>query len=151
MDRPMLTAVLIASLAGVLAGGGGVLLATGKARSNKHDADIEGERTMAVAAAASAGRDAVTAALAPALVEVRGLAELARAVPPFCVAGQEYDEAACMAHAVCTRAGLGAAEAVGCDRALNAWESERRIEVVEAGGADAVRRDERRRDYERRK
>ena len=151
MESRVLTAVLIASLAGILAGGGGVLLAGKAQRANKHDAAIEAERTEAVQAASKAGADAVEAALAPALVEVRGLAELARAVPPFCVAGQEYDEAACMAHAVCTRAGLGASEAVGCDRALNAWESERRIEVVEAGGADAVRRDERRRDFEKRK
>ena len=150
MESRVLVPVLIASLAGILAGGGGVLLA-GKARTNKHDAAIEAERTEAVEAASKAGAEAVEAALAPALVEVRGLADLARAVPPFCVAGQEYDEAACMAHAVCTRAGLGASEVVGCDRALNAWESERRIEVVEAGGADAARRDERRRDFEKRK
>jgi hypothetical protein len=150
MESRVLVPVLIASLAGILAGGGGVLLA-GKARTNKHDAAIEAAQAQQVEAASKAGAEAVEAALAPALVEVRGLAELARAVPPFCQEGERYSESACMAYWTCTRAGLGSGEAVGCDRAVNTWEGERQIHVIEAGGADAALRADRRRDFEKRK
>lgn len=152
LERPMLTAVLIASLAGVLAGGGGVLLASRADRTTKHDADMEEARADAVEAASKAGAEAVEQALAPALVQVEGLAEIARSVPPFCVAGPAYSEAACVAYYVCARSSLGAGEqAVGCDRALNTWESERQIAVIEAGDADEERRRERRADFGRRK
>lgn len=148
----MLTAVLIASLAGVLAGGGGVLLATGKARTTKHDAAMEQARASQVEAAARAGAEAVSEAMAPTLVQVEALSELARSVPPFCQESPAYSESACVAYYVCSRASLGAGgEAVGCDRALNTWESERQIAVIEADQADAARREERRRDFGRRK
>ena len=148
----MLIAVLAASLAGVLAGGGGVLLAGKAARSNKHDAAMEQARTAQVEAAARAGAEAVSEAMAPTLVQVEALSELARSVPPFCQESPAYSESACVAYYVCSRSALGAGgEAVGCDRALNTWESERQIAVIEADQADAARREERRRDFGRRK
>jgi hypothetical protein len=153
MERPMLTAILVASLAGIVAGGGLVLGVQSGQRASKHDAEIEQARTDALAAAATAGADAAREGLAPELARVDALAEQASRLPAYCEDGQLYDEAACMAWAVCTRAGLtqDGGQAVGCDRALNAWESERQIEVIEADEADAARREERRRTYERRK
>lgn len=152
MGRPMLTAGLVGLLVGVVATGGGALLLTGKDRSNKHDAAIEAARTEAVEAASKAGAEAVEQAMAPALVQVESLAALAKSVPPFCTAGPGYSEAACVAYYVCARSSLGAGEqAVGCDRALNTWESERQIAVIEAGDADEDRRRERRADFGRRK
>jgi hypothetical protein len=75
MESRVLTAVLIASLAGILAGGGGVLLATKGDRANKHDAAMEQARASQVEAAARAGAEAVSEAMAPTLVQVTGLAE----------------------------------------------------------------------------
>ena len=149
----MLTAIALSLLGGAILGGGGVLVATRGDRANKHDAAMEEARAEAMDAAASAGKEAVTAALAPALVELEGMRELARQVPAYCLSGAaEYSEAACVAHHVCTRAALGdESAAVGCDRALNTWESERQIAVVEAGGADGELRRERVAIFGRRK
>jgi hypothetical protein len=152
MDRPMLTAILVSALAGILAGGGGVLLATKGDRANKHDAAMEQARASQVEAAARAGAEAVSEAMAPTLVQVEALSELARSVPPFCQESPAYSESACVAYYVCARSSLGAGEqAVGCDRALNTWESERQIAVIEADQADEERRRERRSDFGRRK
>jgi hypothetical protein len=150
MDRPMLTAGLVGLLVGVVATGGGALALSSRG-TNKHDAAIEAARTGAVEAASKAGAEAVEQAMAPALVQVESLAALAKSVPPFCTPAA-YAEAACVAYYVCSRSSLGAGEqAVGCDRALNTWESERQIAVIEAGDADEERRRERRADFGRRK
>ena len=149
----MLTAIALSLLGGAILGGGLALGVQSGQRASKHDAAMEQARTEAVEAAAQAGAAAVGEALAPALVQVETLAEHARQVQPYCLSGAaEYSEAACVAHHVCTRAALGdESAAVGCDRALNTWESERQIAVVEAGGADGELRRERLAIFGRRK
>ena len=150
MDRPMLTAVLVTAALSI--GGTVGVQALASRGANKHDAAMEQARASQVEAAARAGAEAVSEAMAPTLVQVEALSELARSVPPFCQESPAYSESACVAYYVCARSSLGAGEqAVGCDRALNTWESERQIAVIEADQADEERRRERRSDFGRRK
>lgn len=144
----MLTAIVIASLAGLLLGGSGMLAITGHQRAGKHDAEIEAARTAQVQAVG----DAVTAALSPTVARVDALAALAQALPPYCLDGEHYSEVACEMDRLCRQAGLdGGVSAVGCGVVGNQWVSERQLLVIEAGGADADLRDERRALFGRRK
>lgn len=148
--------IVLAILGTLVVGEGvavGILARQGSKRAAEADARIAEASSKAVEAASQAGADAAREVLAPEVARVEALAEHALRLPAYCETGEHYDEAACMAWGVCTRAGLtqDGGAAVGCDRALNAWESERQIEVVEADEADAARREERRRVYERRK
>ena len=148
----MLTAIVIASLAGLLAGAGGTLAVTSRGRTNRHDAQVATAQADQVQAAAQAGADAVTAALEPAMSRVDTLAALAQALPPYCQPGDDYSESACVMDRVCSRATVdGGVSARGCDVAGNEWVSERQLAVIEGGGVDEDLRTERRALFARRK
>ena len=136
----MLTAILIASLAGILAGGGGTLLLTRGNRTSKHDAAMEQARTEAVEAAAQAGAAAVGEALAPALVQVETLAEHARQVQPYCLAGAAYDAHLCAMDRLCTAQTVTSdgGKALACDAMVSAYLSGRQLDAVAACGKDAA-------------
>lgn len=128
----MLTAILIASLAGILAGGGGTLLLTRSDRASKHDAAMEQARTEAVEAAAQAGAAAVGEALAPALVQVETLAEHARQVQPYCLTGAAYDAHLCVMDRLCTAQTVTSdgGKALACDAMVSAYLSGRQLDAV---------------------
>lgn len=130
----MLTAILIASLAGILAGGGGTLLLTRGDRTSKHDAAMEQARTEAVEAAAQAGAAAVGEALAPALVQVETLAEHARQVQPYCLPGEAYDAHLCAMDRLCTAQTVTSdgGKALACDAMVSAYLSGRQLDAVAA-------------------
>ena len=136
----MLTAILIASLAGILAGGGGTLLLTRGNRTSKHDAAMEQARTEAVEAAAQAGAAAVGEALAPALMQVETLAEHARQVQPYCLAGAAYDAHLCAMDRLCTAQTVTSdgGKALACDAMVSAYLSGRQLDAVAACQGEAA-------------
>lgn len=136
----MLTAILIASLAGILAGGGGTLLLTRGDRASKYNAAMEQARTEAVEAAAQAGAAAVGEALAPALVQVETLAEHARQVQPYCLPGEVYDAHLCAMDRLCTAQTVTSdgGKALACDAMVSAYLSGRQLDAVAACKGEAA-------------
>lgn len=145
----MTISISMAILALLLAlGVGGV--AGGAAGTRMSRAEVAEAEADAEASRATVG--AVEAAVAQGLAEAQttaGVTSEARA--RLVCEGDLADPAACMAYLLCAQVAGGTVQPTACDAVVNQWVSERQITLVEAGGADAPRRDERRRTLERRK
>ena len=154
--------VLIALGVGLAGGGyGGYKLANSSAKKDiaaaeaqARAAEAQARQAEAAAAATVAAGDLVKEATASYLAQTELTAEVTSAVRARWLCEDSYkavDPVPCTVFLLCAQAAGGSVQATACDALVNQWISERQLKLVEEGDAEAPLRDERRRQFEKRK